>query len=61
MAPQQAVPLSGYKPNAERPVVDAPPVELTSESLPIRFNFKGRKYVVLETQNGRLVMNGVKE
>jgi len=55
----QVVPLSGFKPNAQHPVVAAPPVELTPDQLPMRINFKGRKYVLLMTKNMRLVMNGV--
>ena len=53
--------LTGFRPDAQHPVVPAPPIELAPEQLPIRFNFRGSKYIVLVTKNNRLVMNGVRE
>jgi hypothetical protein len=61
MDAQQVEPLTGFRPNATHPVVSAPPIELTPENLPMRLNFKGRKYILLMTKHARLVMNGVTE
>jgi hypothetical protein len=61
MDTQQVESLTGFRPDAHHPVVPASPIELTAEQLPIRFNFKGRKYIVLMTKNNRLVMNGATE
>lgn len=59
MDTQQVEPLTGFKPDARHPVVPTRPVELTPEQLPMRLNYRGRKYIVLITKNQKLVMNGV--
>lgn len=50
--------LTGYKPDAFNPTVPAGPMRLTSEQLPMHIEFNGKRYVLLKTKNGGLVMNG---
>ncbi len=50
--------VTGFKPDAKNPTVAAPPLSLTSEQLPLYIEFNGRHYVILETKNRKLVMNG---
>lgn len=50
--------VTGFRPNAKHPTVPAPPLRLTSEQLPLQIEFNGRRYVILESKRGGLLMNG---
>jgi hemin uptake protein HemP len=49
-------PETGIKPPEE--VVTASQMTVTSETLPMLVKFNGRRYVLLETKNGGLLLNG---
>jgi hypothetical protein len=50
--------ITGFRPDAHNPTVPSPPLELTSEQLPLQVLFNGRRYVIRDTKNGGLIMNG---
>lgn len=49
-------PETGIKPTDE--VVPSSQMVVTSDSLPMLIEFHGRRYVLLETKNGGLLLNG---
>lgn len=49
-------PQTGIKPPEE--IVTASQMTVTSDSLPMLIEFNGRRYVLLETKNGGLLLNG---
>lgn len=56
--------VTGYAPAAEtgeRPADEVTPAQtlsFESATLPVLIHFRGRKYILRETKNGGLVMNG---
>lgn len=49
-------PETGIKPSEE--IVTASQMAVTSDVLPMLIEFNGRRYVLLETKNGGLLLNG---
>jgi hypothetical protein len=49
-------PETGIKPAEE--IVTASQMTVTSESLPMLVEFHGRRYILLETKHGGLLLNG---
>lgn len=55
---ESAARLTGYEPDAETGMSDAPPVlRLDSKKLPIRIEFGGKKFILMETKMGGLILN----
>jgi hypothetical protein len=56
-----AVPLTGFKPDAQSGIAQDRSVRgviLTPQDLPIYITFAGRRYVLFTTKYGNLVLNG---
>lgn len=49
-------PQTGIKPPEE--VVTSSQMTVTSDTLPMLIEFNGRRYILLETKNGGLLLNG---
>jgi len=50
--------MTGFAPDARHPSVPAGITTLKPTDLPMRLEFNGRRYIILATKSGGLVMNG---